>query len=169
MVAPLPPLHITPGSANSIGHDGAWVYGPNDTTWPAANRAIFIPFRIAAPMVVRRLGLLKGAGVSGNFDLGVYGEKGNRLVSTGSTPDTVSSNAQFVDVNDTVLTPGLFYMAMAADNTTLSILSGAVGTIQSMLLGMAQQSSAFPLPATATFARIASGFQPHILVEGHAV
>jgi hypothetical protein len=135
-------------------------------TWPTANRAIFLPFEIYQPYTVVKMSITNGATASGNFDIGIYDYKGNRRVSSGSTAQTGTATPQTVDITDTLLLPGLYYMALVFDNTTGTVANWAAGsgsdgqTLANDGLGLFMQDTAFPLPDPATFAAFASTIIP---------
>jgi len=128
----------------------------SSSTWPAANRAVFIPFRLAVPITVTQFWLLNGETVPGteHFDIGVYDLAGTKIASTGSTDQTGVSVLQTVDVTDFTIGPGGFYLACAMDTNTATILDIWPTLECCRLVGLAEQASAFPLPATATLAVI---------------
>lgn len=135
-------------------------------TWPTSNLAIFFPFEIYEPITIAKLTVLNGSAVSGNIDAGIYDAMGNRLVSIGSTAQSGTTAIQTFDVTDTLLVPGLYYLALALDNTTGTVggYSGLIaGDMQAA--GCFQQASAFPLPNPATFAAFAQTVLP--LVTAH--
>lgn len=127
--------------------------------WPAANRAEFVPFRVPYPVTVYKLACGTGTANTGNFDLGIYDANGTRLVSTGSTPKTTAGVERIIDVTDTFLLPGLYYLAMAVDGTAAYIQTSGQ-TWLSKMAGIREMSSAFALPATATFATASTGNCP---------
>lgn len=147
-------LAITGATAQSIGASGAW---------PAANRAIFCPVIVDRQVGVSRLIIGAGATASGNFDVGIYDRHGNRLVSTGSTVKGTSVE-HVISITQTALSPGLYYLALAA-NATANYVRVSTGVELTRLMGSLQMDTAFPLPATATFAARTSGETPHILAE----
>lgn len=122
------------------------------------NRAFFYPFRIGVPVLVNKIWWLNGGTVAGNIDAGVYDSAGTRLVSTGSTAQSGTNAIQTVDVGDVRIGPGLFYLAIAGSNSTAQIFGRSTGMTAAMmkLMGGATQDTAFPLPATATFAAFAA-------------
>jgi hypothetical protein len=125
---------------------------PAVATWTTASKALFIPFRLPLFKTVYRIEVGCGSGAGGNFDAGVYDEWGNRLVSTGATARVASSEV-IVNVTDTVLGPGLYYMALVFDATTTSNAIGVVTTVAaSKAVGMYEMASAYPLPDPVTFA-----------------
>lgn len=127
--------------------------GPATTPWPTANKAIFYPFHVNRPFLVKKLFCYNGTTAAGNLDVGIYDRFGNRMVSSGSTAQAGTSVLQVFDVTDTWLQPGDYYFALAMDGTTGTIFRNAMtSTSLSKTAGMLEMASAFPLPATATFA-----------------
>jgi hypothetical protein len=162
-------LNIHPWSWNSLGAkilasaDDS-ISDVTDVLYPQANMAIYIPFFLQHPMVFDRLFSENGDVVSGNIDVGIYDAGKRRIVSAGSTVQTGTAGTQLFDVGSFTLGPGLYFMATALDNITgkfmaLTFTSG-LGVYKS--LGIYQQSSAFPLPATATFATPTQNYLPLI-------
>lgn len=149
------PVCLSSHGPNSVG---GCLAGALATTmsWPAANQAFYIPIRVPEAVTVMKLACGTGSGTTGNFDLGIYDLAGNRLVSTGSTAKTTSLSDRVIDVTDTDLLPGLYYLAMAVDTNAAAYVgtnavSGTAGGATRMM-GVLEQATAFPLPATATFA-----------------
>lgn len=130
--------------------------GGVSTAWPSANLAIFIPIRVSEPVTVYKIAVGAGATAAGNFDVGLYDSAGNRLVSSGATAKGASVE-HILDVTDTRIGPGLYYLAMSADGTNNYILNTPSGTSPVPLQktrahGILAMASAYVLPATATFA-----------------
>lgn len=129
------------------------------TAWTTANRAIFIPFTTEVTVTAFQMAVENGATLGGNLDVGIYDINGTRLVSSGTTAQAGISVMQTFNIADTVLTPGYYFMAMSTDSTTATyigspVVSGLGEFLRS--LGVQEQTSAFVLPATATFANPAS-------------
>lgn len=131
-------------------------------TWPAANRAIIIPFYLPIRSTLTKIFWVNGSAVSGNCDAGVYDAAYAKLVSSGSTAQSGTSAIQIVDVTDTVLAPGTYYMALAIDNTTATTLRGTSGNLLMRTSGLADMASAFALPATFTPAALTSPYVPYM-------
>lgn len=153
----LPPLvTITPFSLESAGVEwvakGISLSGATSATWPAANRALFYPFTLSEPVIAVKLFVLNGATASGNIDAGIYDRTGNRIVSTGSTAQSGTSVIQEFDITDTLFGPGTFYLALVMNNTTGTTFRQTTSSGSFASTGACQMASAFPLPATATFA-----------------
>jgi hypothetical protein len=131
----------------------AYQAAASSTAWPSANLAIYVPVRVPRPCIVKKLALANGAGVAGNFDIGIYTSAGSRLVSTGSTAQTGVSTEQVVATTDTLLSVGLYYLA-----TCLSSVSGFVMAIPltAPLVAahgvLTEALGSVTLPATATWA-----------------
>lgn len=133
--------------------------------WPASSRAIFQPFEVQVPSIAKQIAFVVGATSSGNIDVGIYDLGGNRLVSKGSTAMSASTNAiQVIDITDTLLQPGVYYAALAVDNTTGTTFRWNPATQQLTAFGVQQAASAFVLPTTVTYANPASAYLPDVAV-----
>lgn len=74
-----------------------------------------------------------------------------------------------ITLADTPIGVGLYYMALSVDNATAEIVAYTFGGADyGILAGMAQMASAFPLPATATFARITADLVPIMVLSSLA-
>lgn len=133
-------------------------------TWPAANRALYAPFIVEVAVTAYQMAF-EVVTQSGNCDVGIYDELGNRLVSSGSTAVAVAG-LQAIDITDTLLTPGVYYMAMNVDNTTASVMrSSSTPALLLRVLGAQQQAvGAVTLPDPAVFANPASAYFPSLSI-----
>ena len=131
------------------------------TVWPAANLAIYVPFRIAMPMIITQVFWANGATVNGNVDLGIYNADQTQRMSAGTTAQSGVSTMQFVNTADHLLPAGLYYMALASDSATATFLAGTLASIQrGAMMGMAEQTTAFVLPSPATMATFGRTYLP---------
>jgi hypothetical protein len=159
------PLELFAGGVLSTAtclSSGLNVVAAASTAWPSANLAIFVPVRVPVPVTVCKLAVGAGATAAGNFDVGIYDSAGNKLVSSGATAKG-SSTEHIIDVTDTVIGPGVYYLALAADGTNNYIMVTPAGTSpvplqKTRLYGIVAMATAYTLPATATFA--ASTLEP---------
>lgn len=135
--------------------------------WPAANRAIFVPFVVRSPIIVVKLFIHMNA-ASGNVDVGVYDTGGNRLSSAGSTAAS-GSGVQAFDVTDFTLAAGAYYFGAALDNTVATLVSLPLPVGAASGFGVLSQSSAFPLPNPATFAAAQDAYVPLIGLTARTV
>lgn len=124
------------------------------TGWQTQNRAIYMPVLVKKPLTIDTF-FASNSGASGNFDVGLYLPDGTKIASTGSTGQSANT-FQKVTVTAFNITPRLYYLAAAMDNTTGGMtFFGAVGSANVLdALGVKQQSTAFALPSPATFATI---------------
>lgn len=126
----------------------------NAAQWATANRIIYVPVRFPRRLLVRQLGWQASSVAAGNCDVGIYDFAGTRLVSTGSQTNTVGATARVIDVTDTWVGPGLFYLALNNDTTTDTFscanLTSATNAAVSGLL--TEAAGSVTLPATATWA-----------------
>lgn len=162
---PNPQIISTVSSCSSGGvlnRIGLATYASN--TYPAASRALAIPFWIAYPFLVRKVFWFNGATAStDSADVGVYTEAGARLVSGGGTTISGANATQEVDVTDTLLQPGRYWMAYSQNGVTATPImsnAGSAGNVRAA--GCAQMASAYVLPSTFTPAAIASPLIPLI-------
>lgn len=143
----LPTFVIAPFTKESVGADwgnASWT----SAAWPAANRAMFIPFRVKQLYVAQQIFTMNGSVLSGNMDLGVYTHSGRLIASTGVRAQAGMARVQAFSLNFQ-LSPGEYYLAMSMDNTTATVFRRAVAATNTAgVMGILQQSSAFPLPAT---------------------
>lgn len=139
------------------------------TAWPSSNLAIFEPIEILYPVTIVQMAVNNGTAVSGNLDVGVYDVGGVKLVSSGSVAQAGTSAIQTFDITDTLLVPGLYYMAVALDNTTGTLAGFSVTTALDIRpAGLFQQASAFTLPSTFTAAAFAQTFYPLVTMTSKA-
>lgn len=112
--------------------------------------------------MVYKMGIGAGATATGNFDVGIYDSQGVRLVSSGATAKGTSTE-HILDVTDTRIGPGLYYLALAANGTNNYIMATAASVQFARLFGILQMASAYTLPTTATFAAVSAANIPFII------
>lgn len=162
---------ISPWSPQSLGvplvmcGQGA----PSSQNYVTALLSVFIPFWVPVPITIFKMGWGNGAAVAGNIDVGIYKPDGTKMVSSGSTAQSGTGTLQVVDVTDTFLMRGLYYLAMSSDTSgaTQKVIAAlpAAGIPQS--LGLLQQVSSFPLTGPMTFARYTAAFVPLVMAQGY--
>lgn len=150
---------------------GAFISGtatqinPGSMTWPAANRALYVPLHLPWDYPVRRVWWYNGSSITSvNMDLGIYTLAGKQIYHTGSTAQAGSASAsQYVTPSPTFWLPaGSYYLALACSSSTAN--RGGSGTSASFdvhlerISGMMIEDSALPLPATMTPAQIGNIF-----------
>ncbi len=136
--------------------------GGGAALWPSANLALYFPFRLSAPYVMRTMWWANGTAVAGSVDAGIYGRDGTKLYSTGLTAQAGTSTVQSVSLATPLcLQPDMYYMAMNSSAGSATFNRTAYGVEQSKSGGFAQQAvGAVTLPATASMAAIATAYQP---------
>ncbi len=131
--------------------------------WPLANLALYMPFLVGAPITIVKLFWNNGATVgSNNVDVGVYDSQGNQLVHSGSTATSGANVLQIVDITDTTLLPGVYYVAMSCNGTTDTFGRTNPTAPLARICGQYEQTSAFALSSTATFAASSRSYIPYI-------
>lgn len=152
------------GAAWEISRNFGPITASNGITWPAANRAIYVPMWIPWPYpVVRVFWVVGSANTATNMDFGIFTASGTKIYSTGSTAEGTVSTTQYTTPTQFVLAPGRYYFALSCSTTTASC--GGVGTVAATALsaerqaGLLQEAS-LPLPATMTGVAMAASCVP---------
>ena len=135
-------------------HSFATSFTPNNGAWTTANQAIYVPFRLPFPYVVRRLFWHVGSvGNSGNSDIGIYSLGGTAIFTAGSTVNSTGNTPQYITpASPIVLSPGRYFLAYSHSSISANHIFGRGGIVNNGLTGCYTQLSAVPLPGTATFA-----------------
>lgn len=156
-----PPLNtVTPFHPESLGmqiktaSSGAAMFLATSGVPRAANEVYYYPFAMYEAAVAVKLSYAVGATASGNCDLGIYDSQKNRLVNSGSTAQGSINTLQELDITDTLLAPGLYYMAITLSSATGTFIRTSMVdeiALSSMAL-YTEALGSFGLPATAAFA-----------------
>jgi hypothetical protein len=164
MDAPNPivtPTHINSFSPWMSGWKArliAAIGNPASMDWIGASTAIAIPFYVPWPYPVKRAFWVNGATIAGNSDIGIFTSRAGKRWTAGSTPNAGASAPQYVTVTPgLVLEPGWHVLQYVNDGTTgRAFGSTAVTANLGRFIGVYQQATAFPLPATPAWAQWAS-------------
>lgn len=131
-----------------------WTTGAVNT----ADKALYIPVVFPEAVTAVKMWYVTGGTTNNaaNIDLGVYDTSGTRLVSTGSTAYNQNNNSTFtvIDIADTVLPAGLYYLALVCSSTNsgTQFMRWDMGTVGFAPSGSLVEASALPLPDPATWA-----------------
>lgn len=126
---------------------------PAAAAWPAANRALYLPFIVNDYPVLVTQGWWYMGVQAGNYDMGVYDDRGARLTSLGTTAVPANTNsivlANFADIT---LQVGFYYIGLVMSTvTTLTVFRYTTNNTMMRLSGCAQEalgSNVLPNPAT---------------------
>jgi len=137
---------------------------PTGLAWPAANRALYMPFLIEQPCTCTQLYWYEGGTFSAaNYDMGIYDASRKRLVSMGSTavPNTVSSLV-LANIADTTLNPGHYWLGMVVSvAATLLVMRNTPDSRYMQVMGVQQEAlGSTVLPDPATFSNPANSYLP---------
>lgn len=152
---------------------GANINGPNSQNYIAANVGLFIPFVIPEATTFTKMFWCNGSAVTGNIDVGLFQEDGTLIVSIGSTAQSGTTNAQAVDITDTTLARGRYYLGMTSDTSSISQKVYAslppAGVLQAF--GLVEDASCAPPLSTnanpATFVAYTRAFIPLFGAQGY--
>jgi hypothetical protein len=129
---------------------------PSSTTFEAAAAAAYFPILVQTTCMVRRLWWANGATVDAgyNIDVGIYADSaaqpGVLLLGTGNTAQGTALQVQFAEVTDTTLTPGRYWLAIACSSASATFMVSTLPVGATNAVTRFEQSSASPLPASAT-------------------
>lgn len=152
---PRPSPHIIGTWSNEvIGAEIGGILSTNSSsgTYTTGSTAIALPLCLAHPFLVRKVWWFNGTtATTDSADVGVYTEAGSRLVSGGGTAISGASGLQEVDVTDTPLRPGRYWLCYVQNGTTATPVRWALGSAPlGRAIGIAQMGTAYPLPTTLT-------------------
>jgi hypothetical protein len=169
---PLEVETINPVSEHALGSRAARAIAMPSAasiTW-VANLAVFIPFGVSQPFLVREVFWMNGSTAGTNIDVGLYDTAGNRLASLGSTAQgTASAVVTSTTWTDYTLAPGDYYLAFATSGTT-NVPGGWATTANIAAgLGIGQMATAFALPNPATIVPLTNAVVPYVGLNGYTV
>jgi hypothetical protein len=134
---------------------------PASLSWGTANRVAYYPFRLDVPRIVVKGFCINGATLGNvpTLDIGVYDQAGHKLVSSGATAATPINTLQELDLADTQIGPGAFFIGLNVSWTT----PGTAHTVftatvadeiwATHLISYTEVAGSGTLPTTATFAK----------------
>lgn len=124
----------------------------------AANTARLVPIQLSRAYLAKMLFWYNGAGVAGTVDVGIYDRNGVKIVTASDTnsgtaiTQSGASTIQSVDITDTWLNPGTYFIAhVGSTTTTATYFRVNPSATQQRSCGVAMMASALPLPSTVTF------------------
>ena len=125
---------------------------PAGAAWPTAGLAIYVPVIVPRAIIVKRLWYANGNTATGNYDIGLYDASGAAIVRRGSTAKNTTPGEAVWDCTDTTIGPGLYYLALSCSNNTDTFYRWTPTVPVATANGLLTETSAMPLPTTATFA-----------------
>ncbi len=156
-------LYVCSYGANFSAADGDGFIDTLSTTlsW-VANLALYLPFVLYAPFRVQRFSFAVVTATC-NVDVGVYTIDGELLSSIGGVASTHNTRPQFANASTpgTLLNAGAYYLGVACSSSTISSIVGSAPTAGQMaVMGVKEQTTAYPLPAAATFSQTTRALYP---------
>jgi hypothetical protein len=151
------PAMISPAMSWSPIDQLMAMYGTISLAVEAVTTAYYMPIRVPTGCVVRRLWWANGATAAGNVSLGIYastanGSPGAKVIECGATAQGTILQVQFVDVTDTVIPPGLYWIAICASDAAATFMVSRPGLVRidAALTYKEAGVTVGTLPATAT-------------------
>lgn len=161
-------IHVESPQAATYGAGVLQVANYAAAAWPAANRAIYVPFNMDQYATAKQMFWENGA-VAGTSDIGIYDAISlKRLVSLGAT--TNAGTVQLGNIADTALSPGCYYLGMLVSTVTTETVFSAPASIPFLrACGVVQQAvGAAALPDPMVPAAVASAYLPFFGVSFQA-
>lgn len=125
-----------------------------------ANTALYVPVELIQPSTFVAAMWCNGATVSGTVEVGVYTDDWTLLTSTGAITQAGANTAQVASMTSFTLRPSRYYIALVCSSATATFIGHSVNQQRWSMLGVSEQSSARPLPSTATPSITVSSFVP---------
>ncbi len=134
------------------------------TVYPAANRALYMPFYLPSTQLILSVSIYCSVVGGGNFDLGLINSTCTTLLaSLGSTALSTTGIKTWTLVTPIqVLAGQRGYIGMSCSSGTSQFLRQTSSVISLRAGSMAQEASAHPLPSSPTPAQVASAYLPTI-------
>jgi len=135
------------------------IYGNDGTAWPTANKAYYVEIFVPEIYTISQFGWINANVIGGNFDVGIYDANLDLIIKTGSTAQAGDSVIQTVNVADTEIQPGFYYVGISHDTASSRIIRGlATDVTRTTGARLFEQASAFPLPDPAVPVPQTTGF-----------
>ena len=136
---------------------------------PGSNLAMYIPFRLFESATAVKMTYVVGATSNGTADVGIYNNQKVRLVNSGNTAQGTINTIQEIDITDTLLTPGVYWMGIQLSSGTGTMFR--VGNPDEALLGLVpmydQAVGSTGLPNPAVWVLSTQGTVPTPLLAVH--
>lgn len=130
----------------------------NLNAW-TAQRAVYSPIIIQKQTIITHL-ISYVSTQNGNWNMGIYEEDGTAVV-IGTKSAVPAPGIASLDIADTTLSPGFYFIALWSDSSTVVFPSNGFGAQVVRVCGVRQQTGlATDLPATATFATYTTAVCP---------
>lgn len=109
--------------------------------WALTDKVVYSPIMVREDFTITQMFVMNGTTVSGTYDQGVFDEAGNLLVSTGNQTATGANTLQVTNVTDTNLSPGRYFLAYGADNTTVTPVRANPNALIGVFLGVKEMAA----------------------------
>lgn len=166
LLPPFPVIHTYSQEALDTGYI-AMSTSTTATLTVVQNQAYFFPFRVDVGSTAVKLYYITGTTQNGNVDMGIYDSQFNAVVTKGSTAQGAANTLNELDITDTLLSPGNYWLAFASDSATATVFGNADADELSMAaFPYYVQASAFALPTTTATPIKSTSTSPQMLLLG---
>lgn len=147
---------VTPFHPESLGGSNraflaitGGVTAATTSTTAGSQIAQFFPWAVEMPTKIVKGFVMNGASVNGNVDVGVYDWAFNKIVSIGATLQAGANAIQELDITDTVINPGRYWIAFLCTGTGTVFARSAADENIMPLIPILELTGQTALPATA--------------------
>lgn len=166
LLPPFPVVHTYSQEALDLSYL-AMATGATGTVTVVQNQAYFYPFRLDVGATAMKLYYITGPTQNGNVDMGIYDSQFNAVITSGSTAQGAANTLNALDITDTSLPPGNYWVAFASNSATATVFANADGDELSMgVLPYYVQASAFALPTTTATPVKSTAASPVLMLLG---
>lgn len=146
----VPPRIITPFSLEALGTGSLLSAVALASTTVTQNQAYYYPFHLDVGATAVKMVAMIGATSNGNIDVGIYDASFNYIISSGAVAMSVTTSAaQEVDITDTYLPPGNYWMAISCSSATGTFFTkSAADEIEFGGMVLYAQATSHPLPTS---------------------
>lgn len=131
------------------------------------NQAYYYPFRLDIGATAMKLYYITGGTQNGNVDMGIYDSQFNSVVTMGSTAQGAANTLNELDITNTDLPPGNYWLAFASNSATATVFQNADADELSMPGSPYYvQASAFALPTPTATPVKSTAASPAVLLLG---
>lgn len=141
-------------SAGPLSFVCSFMVGSPASAGTVTGRVWYYPIFVPAVCIIRRVWWINGSTVSASYNIavGIYEDAGyipgRLIVGSASTAQGTATNVQFVDVTDTTLGPGRYWIAVYSSNSSATLFRLSQTSDEDQLYQLYEATAS--LPATAT-------------------
>lgn len=139
------------------------------STWPASDLALYVPFVLQRFFLALKMSCTNGTTRDSQAYLGIYDWEGNKIVDANTAQTGAASNSVLtIDITDTELAPGAYWMAMMLSGGTPggSLTTTGPSLLSLISSGIREEATGGTLPDPMTPVDVGQQYVPYIDIHG---